>query len=73
MIYLALFAYGMVIDMNSDANFVPFNNADNWLHLGLGAGMVVLGLALATDAMRDDDPAVPSRAHQRTQGRPRSV
>ena len=46
-VYLALFAFGMVIDLGSDANFVPFNDADNWLHLGLGAGMVLAGLALA--------------------------
>jgi len=25
---------------------VPVNTADNWLHLVLGAGMVVLGLLL---------------------------
>lgn len=46
LIYLALFAYGMVIDRASELNFVPLNEADDWLHLGVGAGMVVLGLAL---------------------------
>lgn len=45
-IYLALWIYGLVIDQNSDANFVPVNTADNWLHLVLGVGMVALGLAL---------------------------
>ncbi|WP_092527558.1 DUF4383 domain-containing protein [Amycolatopsis arida] len=43
-IYLLLWIYGLVIDLDSQANFVPLNNADNWLHLGLGAGMVLLGL-----------------------------
>ncbi|HLF40689.1 MAG TPA: DUF4383 domain-containing protein [Acidimicrobiia bacterium] len=43
-LYLALWAYGMVIDKASDANFVPFNTADDWLHFGLGAGMLVMGL-----------------------------
>src|SRR3954462_14996844 len=30
-IYLALFLYGMLIDHNSAANFVPVNTADNYL------------------------------------------
>lgn len=28
----------------SEANFSPANTADNWLHFGLGAGMVALGV-----------------------------
>ncbi|SDK04641.1 protein of unknown function [Lentzea albidocapillata subsp. violacea] len=43
-IYLVLWLYGLVIDHDSAANFVPVNTADNWLHLGLGVGMVALGL-----------------------------
>ena len=46
MVYLALWLYGLVIRHDSPANFVPVNLADNWLHLLLGAGMVVLGLLL---------------------------
>lgn len=45
-IYLALWVYGLVIDLDSDANFVPVNTADNWLHLGLGAAMLILGVLL---------------------------
>jgi hypothetical protein len=45
-LYVGLWLYGMVIDKISDANFVPVNEADDWLHLGLGAGMLLLGLAL---------------------------
>jgi len=45
-VYLVLWLYGMVIDKASDANFVPLNRADDWLHLGLGAGMLALGLVL---------------------------
>ena len=45
-VYLALTAYGALIDLASDANFVPLNVEDNWLHLGLGLGMLFLGLAL---------------------------
>lgn len=47
-IYLVLFAYGLLVDKASDANFVPVNNADNILHLGLGIGMIVLGLAASS-------------------------
>ncbi len=39
-IYLALFLYGLLIDKDSDANFVPMNSADTWLHLVLGAGLL---------------------------------
>lgn len=46
-IYLVLWLYGLVIDYDSAANFVPLNDADNWLHLGLGVGMIALGLILA--------------------------
>ncbi len=45
-VYLALWLYGVVIDLGSEANFVALNTADNWLHLGLGVGMVALGVAL---------------------------
>ncbi len=43
-IYLVLWLYGLLIDHGSSANFVPVNGADNWLHLVLGIGMIVLGL-----------------------------
>jgi hypothetical protein len=45
LVYLALTLYGAVIDKTSDANFVPLNTADDWLHLGLGLAMIGLGLA----------------------------
>lgn len=43
-IYLVLWLYGLLVDETSDANFVPLNDADNWLHLGLAVGMIGLGL-----------------------------
>jgi hypothetical protein len=46
-VYLVLWLYGLVIDHGSDANFVPVNTADNWLHLVLGVGMIALGLLTA--------------------------
>jgi hypothetical protein len=42
-IYLLLAMYGLLIDHESAANFVPIDTADNWLHLVLAVGM--LGLA----------------------------
>jgi hypothetical protein len=42
-IYLLLSIYGLLIDHESAANFVPIDAADNWLHLVLAVGM--LGLA----------------------------
>jgi hypothetical protein len=45
-IYLVLWVYGLLIGHDSSANFVPLNNADNWLHLLLGLGMVALGFLL---------------------------
>ncbi|MEV0154947.1 DUF4383 domain-containing protein [Micromonospora sp. NPDC050686] len=45
-IYLVIWLYGLVVNHNSGANFIPLNNADNWLHLLLGIGMIALGVAL---------------------------
>lgn len=49
-IYLVLWLYGLVIDKDEDANFIPVNSADDWLHFGLGVGMIGLGLALSRRA-----------------------
>jgi hypothetical protein len=49
-VYLVLFLYGLIVPMNSAANFVPVNTADNVLHAVLGAGMIVLGLVLGRTA-----------------------
>jgi hypothetical protein len=43
-VYLVLAAYGALVGHDHDANFVPVNSADDWLHLGLGVGMIGLGL-----------------------------
>lgn len=47
LIYLVFWLYGLVIGEESDANFVPFNGADDVLHLLLGVGMLALGLLLS--------------------------
>jgi len=44
LIYLVLWIYGLVTVGNDQFNFVPLNDADNWLHLGLAVGMVLLGI-----------------------------
>jgi hypothetical protein len=51
-IYAVLFIYGLVIDQNSAANFVPVNDADNWLHLFLAIAMIGLGVALRGRGVR---------------------
>ena len=38
-IYLVLFLLGIV----GGGDWIPVNDADNWLHLSLGVGMVALG------------------------------
>jgi predicted transporter len=45
-IYLVLWLYGLVVDKASQANFVPLNTADDWLHFVLGVGMIGLGVVL---------------------------
>jgi hypothetical protein len=51
-VYLALWLYGLVIDLGSTANFVSLNTADNWLHLFLGVGMMGLGAVLGRSTTR---------------------
>ena len=54
-VYLVLWLYGLVVDKESSANFVPVNSADNWLHFVLGVGMIAVGVVL-----RQRDVAVDS-------------
>jgi hypothetical protein len=46
-IYLVLWIYGLIVGPDSGSNFVPMNTADDWLHFGLGVGMVGLGAVLS--------------------------
>jgi Domain of unknown function (DUF4383) len=60
-IYLALFLYGAIWGADEgSANWIPVNWADNVLHLALGAGMIVLGLLLATDVVRRGRTTAPA-------------
>ena len=63
-VYLVLFVYGLIVNHDSSANFVPVNNADNWLHLGLAVAMIALGAALGR---RRDDTGRPVGTGGRTQ------
>jgi Domain of unknown function (DUF4383) len=64
-VYLVLFIYGLVVDHDSSANFVPVNDADNWLHLGLAVIMIALGAALGRTR---DDTGQPVGTGSKTQG-----
>jgi hypothetical protein len=55
-VYAVLWLYGLIIDENSTANFVPLNNADDWLHLILAVSMIALGLGLRRRAPRTTTP-----------------
>jgi hypothetical protein len=55
-IYLVLGLYGVIVEREGSANFVPMNGADNWLHFALGAGMIAGGLLL-TRGSRAATPA----------------
>jgi hypothetical protein len=43
-LYLGVALYGAVVERESDANFLPINNADTVLHLVLALAMIVLGI-----------------------------
>ncbi|WP_204164838.1 DUF4383 domain-containing protein [Rhodococcus oxybenzonivorans] len=52
-IYLGLWVFGLVIDKDESANFIPLNSADDWLHFTLGAGMIMLGILLTRGSRAD--------------------
>jgi hypothetical protein len=60
-IYLLLWVYGLLIDKESGANFVPVNHADDWLHLVLGLGMIALGVLLSRRVQHDRSAADVTR------------
>lgn len=44
LVYLVVWVYGLIAVNNDQINFLPVNDADNWLHLGLALGMILLGV-----------------------------
>jgi arginine exporter protein ArgO len=51
-VYAVLWVYGLVVDEHSTANFVPVNDADDWLHFVLAVTMIALG-AVGLRALRN--------------------
>ena len=59
--YSALSIYGVLMDRGSALNILSLNNADNWLHFGLGIGMIILALTLAGQRDPTKRPKRPKR------------
>jgi hypothetical protein len=53
-IYLALWLLGII----GGADWIPSNNADNWLHFGLGVVMIGAGVLLSRGEVARTTPAV---------------
>ena len=43
-VYAAVTIFGFLVEEESDSNFLPLNDADNFLHVGLTAAMLLAGL-----------------------------
>ncbi len=56
-VYLGLWVYGMFVDMDTEWNFAALNNADNWLHFGLGIALFGLGLLTMRAVPAEERPA----------------
>ncbi|MGQ0624607.1 MAG: DUF4383 domain-containing protein [Sporichthyaceae bacterium] len=54
-VYGVVLVYGALVDMDSDWNFLPVNEADNWLHAGLALGMIGLGVVLMPRSLPTED------------------
>ena len=52
-VYLVLWLYGLFVGQESQANFVPLNTADDWLHFVLGVTMVGLSFLGREPARRN--------------------
>jgi hypothetical protein len=61
-VYLVIWIYGILIDLDSDANFIGVNDAGNWLHLALGVAMVVGGIVTTRGGMMATAPPPPPPA-----------
>jgi hypothetical protein len=61
-VYLVIWIYGILIDLDSDANFIGVNDAGNWLHLALGVALVVGGIVTTRGRMMTTTPPPPPPA-----------
>ncbi|WP_410673858.1 DUF4383 domain-containing protein [Amycolatopsis sp. cmx-4-68] len=56
-VYVLLWVFGLAMNHDSPANFIPVDDADDWLHLGLGVAMIALGITTtAIDRRRGQYP-----------------
>ncbi|HEU4667812.1 MAG TPA: DUF4383 domain-containing protein [Arthrobacter sp.] len=68
---LLLWLYGFLAGDTTPANFLPANNADNWLHLVLGLAMIALAIALAARGpVPTADAATSDGVNARREGAP---
>ncbi|MDQ0729127.1 DUF4383 domain-containing protein [Microbacterium sp. W4I20] len=61
-VYLVVWIYGLIAVNNDQINFLPVNDADNWLHLGLAVGMILLGIFVSRPTRVDRPDARSPRA-----------
>ena len=62
--YVLLWVFGLATEHDSAANFIPLDNAGDWLHLGLGIAMIAAGVATtAVDRSRGRYPEPEKQAH----------
>lgn len=63
-VYVLLWVFGLAMNHDTPANFIPFDNADDWLHLGLGIAMITLGITTAAaDRARGQYPEPEKQGH----------
>jgi arginine exporter protein ArgO len=63
-VYVLLWVFGLAMDHDSAANFLPIDNADDWLHLALGVAMIAAGIATtAADRARGQYPEPEKQGH----------
>lgn len=55
-VYTLLWLYGLLVDHDSPANFVPVNAADDWLHLFLAASLFALAFLSGTPRRSTNTP-----------------
>ncbi len=53
LLYVGLWLYGLIVEGDSNANFLGLNEAANWLHLALGVVMVAAGYLLSRRVVRE--------------------
>jgi Domain of unknown function (DUF4383) len=60
LIYVVLFIYGIAVSNDTDANFVPINGADDWLHLVLAVALLGAWFISKGGEEMGERPATPT-------------